>query len=129
MPNQYLHGYVLVSNKECLRCLVRKGAWKHSVNNEEKRKWSRKVNKKNCSTWYFWPNCGSSRTRCRIPCPVFFLFCQTHFLIIGLNKRPQFPHRLLPWHTRHPSGLTSSQWIPNSRHHVLGVRSQDSAED
>lgn len=64
-----------------------------SINNEEKRKWGRKANKKNCSSWLFWPNCGSSRTRCKTPCPVFFLLYQIHFLIIGLNKRPQFPHR------------------------------------
>lgn len=75
MLSQCLHGCELVDAKECLsemfseeRCLET-----DFENKEEKKKWGRKVNKNNYSTWYFWPDFEISKARCRTPCPVSLL--------------------------------------------------------
>lgn len=97
MPNQYLHGCVLVSSKECLRCLVRKGAWKQ-IPWTMKRKESGvgRRTKRIVLLGIFGLIVEVAELDAGLPvqCQTHVLLCQTHFLIIGLNKRPLFPHRL-----------------------------------
>lgn len=98
MLSQYLRSRELVSDKECLGCFMREGAWKQ-VLRTKKRKWRSKGNKKNCPAWYLGTNLGISKAR--TSCLVFFLLYRlTYCLITGLSKRPPFPCRLcLAHHT------------------------------